>query len=496
MLTADVPSPRDGRANELRLQIRELIREARQQRKISQADLGSAIGKNRFLIIRIEKGEQDLTLDQAEQLDQVLGTTELAALVRRLGDTAGTTADNQRDPVVRRLLRETPALESVTIVVADDLDVFGTIYDSSSDSPRLDAREVNIIFPSVERERQLFGGQPLYGHIEYQIKHLADLQGSEYRPFGSLRVFESDDVLTSCVIASTRTGTQCAYWPPLPIATKVQGGKLPVMSTVDTYTNGRLEAHVAHLLAGREPLRTNEALCRVDEATTKPRFTRYFAVGTDQEEDVAEDEGFAVALVLAVALCPRKHYGVAPRVIMYKRPSARHDRGRLSLFSNNVDDADIRAARSIEAGTDPEVARSTRGALAATLDINDYLRGKDGVIPDLAFQIAAAREFAMFGLDVAPERLRPIQLPTDLRLIHKPAAGGRPRAAVAPHVFALELDPTGAEPELDVLSATADSEVIGIDDIAESSRLNSFLVMARDGGFLLPLMESLGVAGR
>lgn len=487
--------PSDDRASELRSRIRGLIRDTRRGLKMSQADLGTAIGSNRFLIIRIESGERDVTLDEAEQLDQELGLTELAALVRRLNKAAGD-AENQRDPVVRGLLRDTPALESVTIVVADDLDVFGTIYDSSRDAMRLDARDVKIVFPTAERERQLFGGNPLWGYYEYQIKHLADLQGARGGPSWNLQIFESDEVISSCVIASTRTGAQSAYWPPLPIGGTVQGAKLPVTSTDDNDTNGRLRSHVEHLLAGREPLRTNEALCRLDEGSRNPRFTRYFAVGTDEEEDVAEDEGFAVSLVLATALCPRKHYGVGLRVIMYKRPSARHDRGRLSLFSNNVDDADIRAARALEVGAEPDRVRSTRGALAATLDINAFLAAKDGVIPDLAFQVASARELAMFGLSVRTDRLKRIELPPELQLIRKPVTDGQYRAAVVPHVFVLELEPSGAEPELDVLSAAADSEVIGIDDILESDRLNSFLVTARESGFLIPVLEQLGVAKR
>jgi DNA-binding XRE family transcriptional regulator len=490
----DGRSSQDERATELRAHLREVVRTARQLLKLSQADLGSAIGSNRYVIMRIEKGEQDPTLEQARKLDRVLGS-EVTSLVERLNKVAGA-GDNQRDSVFRGLFRDAQPMESVTVVVADDLDVFGTVYDSGADSARLDARSVRIIFPTAARERELFGGNPLWGHFEYQIKHLSDLQGSENGPSGDLRVYESDRVTASCVIASTRTGTQSAYWPALPTGTTVAGGRLPVTVTDDITTTGRLEAHVDHLLAGREPLRTNEALCRLDEASAKPRFTRYFAVGSDQEEDVAEDEGFAVSLVLAIALCPRKHYGVAPRVIMYQRPSARHDRGRLSLFSNNVDDADIRSARALEERTERDETRSTRGALAATLDINDYLVARDGVIPEHAFQLAAARELAMFGLSVNSDRFDRVDLPPELQLIRKPVVDGRPRAAVVPQVFVLRLDASGAEPELDVLSRTADSEVVGIDDIAESGKLNSFLVTARECGFLVPLLEKFGVAKR
>jgi transcriptional regulator with XRE-family HTH domain len=493
----DHPAARErDLAHELRLRVRELIRDTRIAKQLSQSALGEMVGVKRFTIMRYERGEVPVPLRIAERLDQALELTELAPLVRRLHGLDGTT-ETERDLVVQRMLLDTQGLESVTLALTDDLDVFELIYEIGQNRPRLDAREVRVIFPSIERERQLFGGQPLYAHVERQIKRLADLQDSESRPYGTLQIFESDDILASCVIARTRTGTECAYWPPLPVGGKVDGRTLPVTSSIDPNTTGRVEEYVKQLLAGRDSLRSNEALCRVDaSAPTEPQFTRYFSLGTDQEEDVADDEGFAVALVLAIALCPRAHHGLARRIVTCNRPSARRDRERLSLFSNNVDDADIRTARSIDAGSPPQVARSTRGALAAALDINDYLTARAGMVPDLAFQLAAAREFAMFGLEVAPERLRPVAMPAPLQLIKKPKVDDRRRACVAPRVFTLELDPTGEVPELDRLGTSADIEVVGIDDLAESTSLNSFLHQARDCGFLVPWLSDMGLARR
>ena len=105
----------------------------------------------------------------------------------------------------------------------------------------------------------------------------------------------------------------------------------------------------------------------------------------------------------------------------------------------------------------------------------------------------------MFGLDVRPDRLKRVGLPEQLRLIQKERPDGQHRAAVAPHLFVLELEPSGPDPELDILSNSADSEVIGIDDIAEfaaDGRLNSFLVSALESGFLTELMQKIGVAKR
>lgn len=500
----DTDNPVGADDRQLRAEIRDLIRDTRRAKNISQADLGSALGSNRFLIIRIEKGERDVTLDEAKSLDAVLGLDRLAALVTRLHTATGGD-DNQRDEVVRRLL-STPALESVNIVIADDLDVYNILFDTSRDEMRVGAREIRVILPTAERERVLFGGNPLWGFWEYQIKHLAALQVPDSGHSGILRVYESDEVVCSAVIANTRTGTRSAFWAPVPIATPVpgpttgpraiEGGRLPVVATADTETNERLRAHVGHLLAGRDFLRTNEALCRFFNGSADPTFTRYFAKGTDDEEEVADEEGLAVSLVLATARCPRRGYGVGRRVIMYKRLSSHNDRGMLSLFSNPVDDADIRAARAIEQGTTPDPVRSTRSASVASLETDAYLEAKAGVIPDLAFQIAATRELAMFGLAVDPARLKRVKLPRELRLIHKSNPDGRRRAGVAAHLFTLDLEPGGHPLELDVLSEGADSEVIGIEDIAESERLNDFLVTARASGFLRELLEGLGVAAR
>ncbi|SNT48287.1 Helix-turn-helix [Asanoa hainanensis] len=486
------------RAHELRAQIRDLIRKARRDRGLSQAQLGSALGQNRYRIIRLEKGELDVTVDEADELDRILNLTELAGLVRRLHKAAGNT-ESLRDTVVSSLLRETPTLTSVSIVVADDLDVFSMIYDAGRDAMRLDAREIKIVFPSADREQQLYGGNPLWGYYEYQIKHLVDLQGGEAGPAGNLQVYESDRVTGCAVVASTHTGTQSILWPAVQTKGGIHGAWVPAMITDSNVTNEQMKAHIDYLLEDIEPLRTNEALCRFDSGSTDAKFTRYFAVGTDEEDDVAGDEGIAVSLVMAIALCPRKHYGVGNRVIMYKRPSSRHDHGLLSLFSNNVDDTDIRTARALERGNEPDRMRSTRSALAATLDINDYLTANDGVIPELASQLAAARELKMFGLDVTNTRLKRVPLPPELRLIRKPGSDGTNRAAVVPSLFVLTLETSGPEPELDVLSNAADSEAVGIEDIAEfaaQGRLNTFLVTALESGFLTELMQRLEVAKR
>ncbi|HEV7652112.1 MAG TPA: helix-turn-helix transcriptional regulator [Actinophytocola sp.] len=464
----------------LNTKIRNAVREARQEKKLTQAELGRMISASRFVINRIETGATELTREQAGQLDRALDITELQTLVAQR-DLTGSVLDSSRDAVVSRMLGA-PDLQRLRIVLADETDIYRHLYHWDGEDMRLQSREVEIVIPTVPRERTLFGERErLYGHVEFQIKLLHDLKKTDHYVANSLRIYESDDIVGSMVIGETASGVEAAVWAPLGIRQRPANlgpGALPVATTTDRRVIGDLDAHINALIAGREVLTSNEALCRVTEP--EPLFTRYFTVGEDQDEDVDESEGVAVALVLVVAKCPRKHYGVGRRVITYMRSALRQDQRR-SLFSNTVEDVDLQRARAAERGVPAEDARSTRGAVAAALNITEYLESHDMVVPDAAFQYAAARGMAMFDLDIDAERLVPVTLPPQLRLIRKPATAGRSRAAIAPRLFVLELR---SEPELTNLQAKAPVEEVGLGDLMEDPDLNDFLAEARATGFL------------
>jgi DNA-binding XRE family transcriptional regulator len=485
--------PDDAAADALRRDIRAMIRRSRREKRLTQAELGRQVNTSRFTINRIETGSLDLSSHLVEPLAEILDLPDLATLVAQRDNLLVATV-NERDLVLRRLLN-TPSVKKVVIASVDDLNIYEMLLPSRSDMPILSALDIDIIFPSAARERQLFNGRrPLYGHVEYQIKRLSDLQGSDDYSAANLRIHESDSILSSCAIVSTRAGTECAFWPLIPTPGKTSDATLPVITSVDPNTTGRFEAYAAELIRSSDPIHTNEALCQRASAESGPQFTRFFSVGSDQEDDVDENEGFAVSLILVVALCTRKHYGIKRRLITYKRPSSLQDRERLSLFSNNVNDVDIRAARALAEKQTPEERRSTSGALASAIDISGYLAANSGVIPDLAYRLAAIREFATFNLSVAPDRLSSVTLPDNLNLIHKPSFEGHNRAAVAPKLFVLELDATRDQPELDVLRANADIEEVGLEDMRNASSLNDFLIASRDRGFLLPLLTDLRIA--
>lgn len=468
-----------------------MVRAARQELNLTQAELGKRIGTSRFTINRIEAGAIDLTPGVAEQLEQVLHLPELRQLVAQR-DRVGAPVDTGRDAVVSRLLGAT-GLRRLRIVLADGLNVYQHLFRWVDGDSQLRSDDIEIVVPTVRRERELFGdGSPLLGHIEYQLKRILDLKKSDHYAANSLRLYESDDVVGSMVVAAMRNGAEGALWPPIAVRSGLDdsiAADLPVAVTVEQQAITHLNDHVDGLIRGRETLRSNEALCRV--VSDSSIFTRYFTVGEDQEEDVDESEGFAVALVLVVALCPRKSYGVARRAITYMRSKSRQDRRR-SLFSNTVEDIDIQRARAIERGTTIDERRSTRAALAAALDINDYLESRSKVIPDTAFQFAAVREMTMFDLDLEPSRFKLVPLPAELQLIEKPATAGRKRAAIVPRLFVVELQ---ADPsELAMLEAKADVEAVGKLDLVADPDLNDFLAEARDSGFLETLLTREHIA--
>src|ERR1044071_3792057 len=101
-MTAPDQATAPGSEDALRLKIRTLVRTARQDLGLTQAELGKRVGASRFSINRIEAGVTDLTPPLAEQLEQVLKLTELRTLVARRDQLVVPTTG--RDAVVARML--------------------------------------------------------------------------------------------------------------------------------------------------------------------------------------------------------------------------------------------------------------------------------------------------------------------------------------------------------------------------------------------------------
>jgi DNA-binding XRE family transcriptional regulator len=467
--------------------IRDELRRMRQAAGLSQSELGDAIGTSRFTVNRLEAGKMALSVDLATRIEEALTGEGLVSLVTKL-DQLEETAElrSGRDILVRRLLR-TPRVHSVRIVLADDLDVHEIIAGIAG---LKDAR-IELIVPSPERERELFHGQPIYGHIESQIKRVNDLNDSDHGV--TVEVRESGAVHSPVLVVRSPAGIECAYWPVLPVGGRVRGRDIEAHSSVDPATTSRIDAYVDAVHAESSRLQRNDALAVVDpkerpEGENRPFIFTRFAPSSDPTE-LDEGEALAVALVVIHAMCPRRAYGIGRRILVFKRSDVG---GRWSLPGHSVEEVDVRRARRrAEHQEFEDLPRSTSEPLTATLDHAPWFGESGGEIPLAVFQEAASRWlFAAYGIEVDVNRLMNVVLPPPLQQIAKPGDPKRP-GRIIPRLFALEIDAA----ELTIIKDRADVEEWGRADFAEHE-LNDFLKDAEDEGFLAGLCQELGAAER
>jgi len=483
--------------------IGEELRKARKAKGWSQTQLAEAIGASRFMVIRLEAGTSDLRKEIAERIEAALECSGLVDLIDRRDQLVDSDGWSDRDSVMRRLLR-TPRLQTVRIVLADDLD----LYELLVDNPAVGDARIEVIVPTMARERQLFHALPIYGHLEQQITHLSwlvDVRSSSR--IGEIQVLESPKVLSPAVIIRSPAGTECAYWPVAPVGSQIDGRDMQVVSTSDAQVTVRVDAHIDAVKAAASPIRKTQVVALV-HPEPRPRgedrpleFTR-FEAGSDPEE-LGDDEAFAVALLLIHTVCPRRDLGIKRRLLVYKRPEYAD---RWSLPGQSVQEIDVRQARHATEGHDfTDLRRSSTDRLAASLEHAAYFEQFGGTIPLQVFKEAARRGlFTDYGIDISIGRLHNVVLPRSLQRIAKDVDRDEDRSAVvrriAPRLFTLELMqlPGSSVHELSIIKENVDVEEWGYEDIAEQDDgdLNDFLKSAESTGFLLKMCQELGVAAR
>jgi transcriptional regulator with XRE-family HTH domain len=499
--THDASDP-DDIADDTAQDLPDALRRARKAKGWSQSQLGEAIGASRYTIIRLEAGRQDLTVEVARQIESALEAEGLAALVTKreqLADRGERRLD--RDIVVRRLLG-TQRLQRVQIVLADDLDVHAMVAGNRA----LDDARVQVFVPTAARERELFHGQPIYGHIENQIMELSGLAvawSSHGR--GSLEIYESSVVHAPAVLVRSPTGIECAYWPVVPSGPVIDGHELQAVSSPDPRVTAQIEAHLEAMQAGASTIKRNEALAIVD-AQPRPKgenrpivFTRFQAVG--QHSDQGENEAVTVALVLIHTVCPRRDLGVKRRILVH---SWIDDPDQWSLPGHVVEEIDVRRARRRASGDEYiDILRSSQEPFDATLAHADYLGGGEGEIPLDVFKEAASRGLRRdFGVEIATDRLENVVLPPALQRISKEHPDRDDSVfvrSIVPRLFTLDLSVVPGESgahELSEIKKRARVEEWGYEDLLERHDLNDFLTDAKGEGFLLNLCHELEIAPR
>ena len=478
------------------------LRKLRKSAGLSQAQLGERIGVSRFVINRLEAGVIDLRADVAARIEQAVSASGLVALVAKREQLAESVElRSSRDILMRRLL-STPRLQRVRIVLADDLDVHGLL----DDNPAIAEARIELIVPTAVRERELFQGQPIYGHVENQIKRVSEVAESDGHHAAAIDVLESPAVLSPVVIVRSPAGIECAYWPVVPLGPLIEGRDLQAVSSLDARVTTMIDAHIDAVKAQASSIRKNDALAIVDPVARPPGenrpiiFTRFNA-GADPDE-LGEDEALVVALVVIHTVCPRRDLGIKRRIVLQQRRDAG---GSWSLPGHSVEEIDVRRARLQAEGHEfRDLSRPSSDPYAASLEHAPWFQQSGGAIPIEVFKEAASRWlFAAFGIEVHIDRLENIVLPPELQQISKKqradSSSGTHR--IIPRLFALDLDLAGAphEPpvhELNKIKKRADVEEWGSADLAERDDLNDFLDDAKSIGFLEQLCRDLGVAER
>ncbi|MGW6280009.1 helix-turn-helix transcriptional regulator [Kribbella sp. NPDC055071] len=536
-MTETPAAPSVDNALETRHAISRLIRTARNELGLSQAALGSRIDVSRYVINRLEGANQDLSLEHAPKLAEVLNRPELEELARAQFASPARPAQQPtlRDALLEELLGS-PGLDRLVIVVADELDILALLTRSRINLPE----RVTIVFPSHARQQQLRGtAVPAAAtwDVQKQITKIFEalaVGGKLHPEEGPLdydiKLYESDEVRQSFVLVGTAEGNQCAVWPALPNIEPHQFNVIPVAVSNESSFIQLIEAHYRDLVRDRTPLTHLKAVVVVEESNestpagpaARHRLSSYFQLGVDSEREVAGtgggaagNFGFGVALVLVHGYAERPGRPLGRRVLLQKDLKSDPEAAQYQLVSSHISDEDL-------SGTGERGPRSTSTSHEArrTLIAGD----REASVTSEAFSRAARHGLLdEFGADVPVGALQEIALPEPLWIVEKFDPQGHRLMPVVPRLFHLDLTPRDREelkariaasgqqgdPERladewlssvgrleAALLDTGDTQALGQQDLRdENVKLNDFLDTARmqAGDWFFSVLEELEI---
>ncbi|WP_405068843.1 helix-turn-helix domain-containing protein [Kribbella sp. NBC_01510] len=468
------------------------IRMARKEVGLSQSTLGSRVGVSRYVINRLEGENQDLSLDLALKLAEVLDRPELEQLTRAqlASSSQPVRHPNTRDALLEELL-DSPGLARLVIVVADELDILGLLERARINLPEA----VTIVFPSHARQQQLRGPaapNSATWDVQRQITRIFEalaVGGRLHPDEGPLdydiKLYESDDVRQSFVLVGVAEGNQCAVWPALPNIQPDQLETVPVAVSADPSFIQLIEAHYRDLVRGRKPLTHLKAVVVVGKGNgstpagpvARHRLSSYFQLGVDSELDEAATAGrarmrfgFGVALVLIHGYAERLGRPLGRRILLQQDPKS----ATYQLISTHISDEDLD-------GTGERGPRSTSTSHTARRKL--IAGDREASVAPAAF-IRAARHGLLdeFGADVPDDALQEIPLPEPLWIVEKFDLQGNRLMPVVPRLFHLDLTPRYRED----LSAPIESS--GLE--GDSARLDSW--PASVGSLEAALLDTAG----
>lgn len=469
------------------------IRTGRNELGLSQAALGSRVGVSRYVINRLEGENQDVSLELAIKLADVLNRPELEQLTRAQLASSSQPArlSNTRDARLEELLAS-PGLDRLVIVVADELDILSLLEDARINLPE----RVSIVFPSHTRQQQLRGpAAPTAAtwDVQKQITRIFEALavGGRLHPGEGpldydIKLYESDDVRQSFVLVGTAEGNQCAVWPALPNMQLDQSETIPVAVSAESSFIQLIEAHYRDLVRDRFPLTHLKAVVVVGEdnkstpagPVARHRLSSYFQLGVDSESEAAaagDGEtgrfGFGVALVLIHGYAVRGGRPLGRRVLLQQKDP---ESATYQLVSSHLSAEDL-------IGTRDRRQRSTLTSYEAQRRL--IARDREASVTSAAF-IRAARHGLLdeFGAEVPDGALQPIPLPEPLWLVEKFDQRGNRLMPVVPRLFHLDLTPGDNGNGSDQIGASGRKGDSALLDgwLASGSSLESALLEAPD----------------
>lgn len=512
-----MPDESHSRAAMAPLQLGSIVRNARNDAKLTQAALGAKVGVTRYTINRIEGGTQQPSRELAVRLAAALDYPELMEFVTYLREDAFGYGDERdfgnqvRDTQLSQILTA-PGLARLVFVLADEIDLVALLSSHLLDLPPT----VTVVFPTKRRQQELEHGslaknrirklQPTWdvqGQINDLFKALApggklnpwDNHANEaaiQRPDYELSLYESDQVRQSFVVAGSAEGTICATWPAIPNIDRHDSESIPVIISKDPAFLHHVEDHIFDLLSGQEPLTHLKTVVIAEpddeSAERKPersrggkvrhRLSNFYTLGIDTEErfvfEIASNLnpqfrqehvdclpeinscGFAVALVLVCGVFERVGKPLGKRLLLPHDPLT----WRYQLFSSHVSDEDLRSQPgSDEVSGVEDPPRSTQRAQQARIA---YISKRpDGIVLSTAFRNAAVNGLRdELGISINPGWLEEVELPPELWTVGKAYSDGSVRLPIVPRLYFLDLTKQRGKPnDLQLWSSiTADIE--------------------------------------
>lgn len=498
--SSEVPPP-DVLRN-VRDLIQAAIKSVRQELDKTQTEFAKEVLSHdtRFGVVRLENGDADLSIEQAERIDAAVelhrqqsgssGISLLPLVEHRERLQRATTGADGRQALIGRMLAM-PGIERVRVVLGDDLPL-ATLVTNAGHVERLE-----VVVPTPARSLAVSRRSVLEGLIVQQVNTLLDNMGepSVSGRERHLRITESDEVDFSIVHSTFEGGAEVAWWPSISLP-EVESDDLPVASSADPRICTAFQQRIDELIRFGRELQPFDLVVSARPGADGQTAAALTNVASRVANDLDGGELYAVALVLLHSYTADPS-GIGRRLIIYRRLKSQDANNRLSLVSSRVEERDLRTFLNLSDDDPANAGAKDPAALAIRLGRALLDKTASNEIPEEVYKLAAIRELqTQWNLDVDSERLELIPLTGELGKIEKGSDQG-----FVPRLFHLEVDREGGATsglELTKLLKPTSKyypETVGAATLIERQQpmLNDFLSEAIQSGTMRDILNRLKI---